>query len=146
MPDVTLSISLDLAQRFRDGRIRSWDHLTPGEQDDVFAQMLAESVRIAGPAPVGKGFVITGVVVNGTQTMLAESVRVRQPGVGWVACEVRNQTFPLLIHEAGPGDTQTVDPAASEWFVEGLYGTYDPGGVPPAPVAFRQASDFPSPV
>jgi len=122
--DVTLTLSDELARKFRDGRISTLESLLPSEQEVIYEQLYQESVDAVGARPIRMDDVVRGITRGAAQLQLSEPLRVVGVGVGWVACEGRGRRHEVLIREGTGTDSETL------LFADGLW-------VPPTPAALR---------
>ena len=128
--DITLTVAEDLAYRFRNGQIKGWDSLTPGEQDDIYAQMFSEAVSAVGPPAVSKGMLVIGVVRSAQMFILDVPMTVMDAGEGWIVTRARGRIYPVLFRE-GTGVDSATELFADSLLIDGI----------PTAVRFVDAAD-----
>ena len=98
---VAFQVSEELAMRFRDGRVRSWEDLTDAEQAVIYAEFMAASIAGVGPAAAAVGKNLVGFWVGPVLYRFDQGLTVAVSEPGFMVCDGRPGFRVALVEGVG---------------------------------------------
>lgn len=98
---VAFTVSEDLAMRFRDGRVRSWEDLTEAEQAPIYQAFMVASIAGVGPASAAVGKDLAGFWVGDVLRRFDQGLTVAVSEPGFIVCDGRPGYRVTLIEGTG---------------------------------------------